>query len=307
MPHYCPENGHGWISPLGPRHKDLGRWLYGLPASFSDYLLRYPIRARKVDRVFEGFVQFDALGRAWRRAARAAGAGQPRQRVQALHHRQMVASDRALAQRRLEAALRWGLSRRVGDCLHGDENVWMAFAARGFQVPGLRVCEQCAVVFEAPRARRCAGCRKQPVRVHLYPVEQGGWHSGYRVGGRWASETFDRVVHYSVVCRSCERRFETQHPRRQLCRNCGNTAGRLRRLRSSSSVVGRRIYRYVSEDGAQLQSCGAVGPRGESLTLLATNGILETRDEEIARQLDANSSLWRLQLNADRNDRASDG
>lgn len=53
------------------------------------------------------------------------------------------------------------------------------------------------------------------------------------------------------------------------------------------------MHRYVSANDELLQSCGVVGPNGEHLIFNAVNGIVETRDEELARQLDVNPSLQR--------------
>jgi hypothetical protein len=191
--------------------------------------------------------------------------------------------------------MRLGLERRIGDLLEGEERVWIALAARGYRTPGLRVCEQCSVVFETTRrARRCRACHRSPVVPKLYPVASGGWHLDFRVGGRWSSGVFERMVTYIAICRECGRQFDTTHPRRRLCLNCGSASGRVRRHRGSPSATGRTTFAYVSTNGQPLLSVGVAGTQGEGIVLYADNGVVRVTDLEYARQLDANPSVRRL-------------
>lgn len=295
LEHYSPEHGGGHVMKAGPSEQAIARWLFGLLAIAPGYLDRHPLRTRKVTRVFESFIELDRIHRHSRRAARAAGAPTAEQRIAAMHNRKRLAADSRPHSRRLRAAMRYGLKRRVGRLLEGDEDVWLAFAARGFKVPGLRVCEQCSIVFPALRAERCPSCRRSPVVPNLAPVEDGGWHLDFRVGGRWSSGEFDRTITYTSICRECGRRFDTPHPGRQLCHNCGSGSGRVRRHRSSPSSTGRITFAYVSADGGPLLSAGVTGPDGQGIVLFADEGVLRVTDREYVRQLDANPSLRRAE------------
>jgi hypothetical protein len=295
LEHYSPEHGSGHVMRAGPSEQALARWLFGLLAISPGYLDRHPLRARKVARVFESFIELDRLHRHSRRAARAAGAPTAEQRIAAMRHRKRLAADSRSHSYRLRAAMGYGLERRVGQLLEGDEDVWLAFAARGFKVPGLRVCEQCSIVFPAPRAERCPPCRRSPVVPNLSPVEDGGWHLDFRVGDRWSSGAFVRTITYTSICRGCRRRFDTPHPSRQLCGHCGSGSGRVRRHRSSPSTTGRTTFAYVSAEGGPLLSAGVAGPDGQGIVLTADEGVLRVTDREYARQLDVNPSLRRVE------------
>jgi hypothetical protein len=194
--------------------------------------------------------------------------------------------SRLKATHRLDHFLRAGLEMREGERLQQDEMIWLHLAARGFWHPRLRVCEQCAVVFSAPRARRCTDCRRRPVRIHLRPFETGGWHVDYRVGGRWATEEFDRTVHYTAVCDGCTTRFETTKPNVRYCLNCRSGSGRVRRHRGGSRT-GRQRYRFVHVEGARDWSVGFATIDGRSVNLEAVYGVIETDDAEIAQRLEA--------------------
>jgi Zn finger protein HypA/HybF involved in hydrogenase expression len=274
---------------------DLARWLYGGPAIFGDYLEKRPERARKIERVRASFVDVDGAARDWAAAAAASGAaGSPSARILARRQRAEATVRRVRARTRLEAFLRYGLQVREGSRLHGEESVWIHLVARRITLGRLRVCEQCALVFAAPRARRCTTCRSSPLRISLHPVYEGGWHLDYQVGSRFYSEPFDRTVYYTTRCEHCQRPFVTTRPHRRLCRNCGDPAGRVRRHRGSPSLTGRRRYRFTHAEGAEDFTVSALDNAGKTLMLSSTDGVIETADAEVANVLDANHSLRRL-------------
>ena len=275
----------GMIAPQAPQRRDLGEWLFGLPAKFDRYYETYPDRGSKVNRVFESLVDFDAARRDWKNATRAAAEnGHLVRRAQ--RARRDADRRRYIAHRRLAAFVQAGLERCEGQRLQGEANTWMHLAARGFSHPDLRVCEQCAVVFRAGRARRCFDCRRSPVRIKLHPLEAGGWHVDYRVGGRRAaSDTFDRTVHYTTVCRGCDVRFETTRADRRLCLNCGGGSGRVRRHRGGSRT-GRQRYRFRHAEGSRDWSVSFNTLDGRSVHLEALDGVIETDDAEVAQILD---------------------
>jgi hypothetical protein len=285
LPYYSPEHGPGLITPRAPQRRDLGEWLYGLMARFDQYYEAHHEHQRKVDRVFESFVDFDAAPRDWKRAVSAATKnGHAALHSQRLQHE--AVARRRVAQHRLAAFNNVGLERREGERLHGEENTWIHLIARGFSHPGLRVCEQCALVFRAQRARRCLTCRRSPVRIKLHPLKDGGWHVDYRVGNRWASETFERSVYYTTVCRGCDARFETKRPDGKYCRNCRGNSGRSRRHRGGSRT-GRQRFRFRHAEGITDWSISFNTLNGQAVHLEAIDGVIETDDAEIAKALES--------------------
>jgi Zn finger protein HypA/HybF involved in hydrogenase expression len=293
LDYYSPEYGQGVVVLRGPDRRELARWLYGLAAGFRGYDERHPLHGRKIDRIFESFVEFDAAPRDWWRSADL-DSGLPAVRTCAREQRRIATRRRHEAQKRLQAFLDHGLARHEGRRLESEDRVWAHLAARGMEHPALRVCEQCTLVFRAPRARRCPDCRRRPVRIQLHPLERGGWHGAYRVGPRFVGEEFDRTVNYTAICRVCDARFETTHPHRRLCRNCGGPSGRVRRHRGSESRTGRQRFRYVAAEGGPLTAVSMNGPGGHSTHLTATDGVVETDDAEVAVMLDGNPSLRQL-------------
>lgn len=282
LPWESPEHGPGSIWIVGPSRGDLGRWAYGIGATFASFHDRYPDRARKIVGVHAAFVLLDE-------ARDAAAAPETAQAVRAAAR---AREARALDLLRQFAEL--GLRRRIGERLEIEENVWIHLAARGLAIEGLRVCEQCALVFEAPRANRCAPCRRNPVRIRLDPASRGGRHVDFRVGDRFAGGEFDRTVHYTGRCAACERTFETTSSRTRLCRNCGGRSGRVRRHRGSESVTGRQSFRYRHTDGAEVFSVSMTDREGRAIMLESIDGVIVTPDGEIARMLDENHSLQRV-------------
>jgi hypothetical protein len=295
LEHYSPHHGPGFVLIQGPDRREIGRWLYGLAASFDSYRDRYPYRARKIERIFESFVDFDAAGREWRcQAVIRARAASPAARLVARKTQNAAQARRKLALRRLRAFLVLGLERREGERLASEERVWLHLWVRDVRHPKLKVCEQCSLVFAAPRARLCRDCQRARVRITLYPVERGGWHLAYHVGDRWAGTAFDRTVHYTTVCRECDNAFNTTSPLRRLCRNCGGPSGRVRRHRRSSSRTGRQRFRYIAASGEELSAVSMNGVDGHTIHLSAVDGVVQTDDAEVATLLDANSTLKRL-------------
>lgn len=285
LPHLLAEHGLGEVHIRGPDLRELATWLYGIAAGFSHYLPRHPGHAQKVERVFGSFVEFDEARREWRRALEAFGHLRSAEAARLRRQRQHQAeATMASARRRLSAFLRHGLERREGERLAGD-TVWIHCLARGMHNCDPRVCEQCGLVFRAPRARRCDYCQRHPLRISLRPAFAGGWHTGFRIGSRFFTGELERDVFYSARCQDCGNGFESSDPRRSLCRNCGSGAGRVRRGRGSASRTGRQRFRFVHTEAAHEFSVTFAKPSGESVSLVAEAGTIETNDAEVARVL----------------------
>jgi hypothetical protein len=109
---------------------------------------------------------------------------------------QLVAQRSSAVRRDLEfldESLRQGLALRVGGYVRGaDELVLVHLRANAAECRGLRVCEECLLVFEASRALRCPGCRKNPPTVTIEP-----WHTEVSVG----DPATGSITHHSVVHR----------------------------------------------------------------------------------------------------------
>jgi hypothetical protein len=285
--HYSPEHGSGWLHKSGPSQRDLARWLFGLLVIAPGHFDRHPEHAVEARALFRSFVLADDLPR---RSQRIRG-----QTATAIRRRKDLAHQTRKHREHLQEALRVGLERRLGSMLGGDENTWIAFAAREIAVPGIRVCEQCSLVFQGRRtARRCRDCNRAPLAPKVRPAELGGWHVDVRVGGAWFTGEFERTITYSAICQGCGRRFSDDDARSRNCENCRSDAGRKRRQRESEATTGRRELAYVSAlDGGPLQSVGVTGPDGQTINLAAVDGVVRTTDLEFARHLDANHNLRR--------------
>jgi hypothetical protein len=285
LPHYSPEHGIGFLDFRGPEERDLAHWLYGGMSTILRHCAGDPDRKRVIRGVLRAFIEVDAGARDWKAAAEAV-VRSPHLHQRARAARREAHARRAMAMRCLDRFLHTGLALREGERLVEDERTWLHLAARRFSHPRLRVCEQCAIVFCAPRALRCGDCRRRPVRIRLRPVESGGWHVDYRVGGRWATEHFDRAVHYVTVCDGCATRFETTRSNVRFCRNCRCGSGRVRRHRGGSRT-GRQRFRFRHAEGARDWSVGFTTLDGRSVNLEAVDGIIETVDAEIGERLTA--------------------
>lgn len=68
--------------------------------------------------------------------------------------------------------------------------------------------------------------------------------------------------------------------------------GRVRRMRNGSAR-GRQRFRFAAQDGP-LSSVGVRFPNGEQGSLIATDGVVEVSDAELASQLRRNTSLREL-------------
>lgn len=286
--HYSPEHGAGSVHMTAPSQRDLARWLFGLLVIAPGHFDRHPEHAVEARALFRSFVLADDLPR---RSLLTYG-----QTTTAIRSRKDLAEKTRKHREHLQQALRIGLERRLGTLLGGDENTWIAFAAREIAVPGIRVCEQCSLVFKGRRtARRCRSCNRAPVLPKVRPVALGGWHVDVRVGGRWFTGEFERTVTYSAICQGCRRLFSDDDARSRYCGNCRSAAGRKRRQRESGATTGRREFAYVSaKDDGPLQSVGVAGPDGQTINLEAIGGVVRTTDLEFARQLDANFTLRRV-------------
>jgi Zn finger protein HypA/HybF involved in hydrogenase expression len=152
------------------------------------------------------------------------------------------------ALRLVRAAVRDGLCARLGRRLETrDEPVLAYLVGRSDPPRGVRACESCRLVFEAPRARYCPTCRHGRPRPLV-----GGHHETVTVGGlvsRWHMEVVQhgrscRLVAslvtaprkpsavYTGVCSACGADFAANDARTRLCDACGSPPGRVRRSRA---------------------------------------------------------------------------
>lgn len=220
--------------------------------------------------------------------------------LQAERWRELRAEGREPARAVLTAAMREGLERvmrplpfgqapygrPVQSHLRGGSMVvFCNLLARGIETPaGLRVCEQCEVVFRAKtrRACRCGECRAAPARVTLKP-----WHDDFRVGPRASvllgapgRADLMRTVTYFGKCKHCGHRYATSHPMRQTCANCGgsrpSSTARARAARGLSRT-GRQLFAFAYAPGRPVLS-GAAGIETE-------DGVVRTDDAEVAAEL----------------------
>jgi Zn finger protein HypA/HybF involved in hydrogenase expression len=280
--HYSLEHGPGCVHKRGPSERDIARWLFGLGVIAPGYFDRYPDRAAEARRIFESFVRADE-----------SVASTPGSSAAAIRRRKQRAEEARNHQAVLRSVLQMGLERRLDTLLEGEEDTWIAFAARGYATPGLRVCEQCSLVFKGrSRTKRCPSCNRAPVTPTVRPAAEGGWHLDVRVGGYWADDVFDRTVTYTGICQHCSRRFSTNDPRGRYCENCKSPSGRQRRRRASRSTTGQAAASYVSAEGSgPLLSVGVAGPDGNGINLEAVNGVVTVTDLEYVRQLDTNPAV----------------
>lgn len=296
LKHFSPEHGDGYvITSLTPR--DLARWLHGIKAVFSpsmtsDLGLRaeresYWHDAERAQALLADFdwARWDLQNPVGRRAA-------ARLRRTATRRRRALAAE-------LRVLMAEGLEGMVGQEVPNSA-VYTALVARHIEIPGLRVCECCHLVFKARRqspASRCPACRRSPPRYKLFAVVDGGWHLSARLGPPWyhvvgGKPGRPRGAEYIGLCTECGGEFVAASARQHLCRNCGGSSGRVRRARGASGR-GRQRFRFAAKDGP-LSSVGVRFPNGEQGSLSAVDGVVETTDAEVAAQLDRNRSLRRL-------------
>jgi hypothetical protein len=147
----------------------------------------------------------------------------------------------------LAAVLEQGLSRRIGHQLRGAElSVYQYLQALGYETNGLRVCEECCLVFRASRTWRCLRCRRSAVRTNRQP-----WHLEVRPADRAAvpraatattrrSNGSTLIVTtsrprtsakttYIVSCQSCPAEFAAREARVRYCPTCAAPAARVAR------------------------------------------------------------------------------
>ena len=259
--------GERLVLGIGPlRLSDFERWFLrmGLASATREH------RAREA---YVALTEYDHLGLEWRRTPKRIGKPEPRRRC--------LARSQDIARARLSMMLGTGLEVAEGRQVP-EERVWAHLAVRNIRPPAgsraatLRVCEQCGVVFHAPRAERCLPCRRKPLRIPLHPASEGGHHTDYRAH---VTPHVRRVL-WVCVCLGCSRGFVINDARTAHCANCRSGAGRVRRARGSRSR-GRQRWRFTNERG-NLVSAGG---------LAAVDGVVETDDAEAALRLRASRSL----------------
>jgi len=137
--------------------------------------------------------------------------------------------------KRLEAALRWGLERRVGERLNSTAGrAYKALLQLGCEAPGFGVCRLCQVVFERRRADAafCSDrCRKARVPVLR---ESKSWVS--IPGPRFAASADDmrrRLV--EARCAECGAAFWAPTNRHRYCERHAGVSARAARSRRLAS------------------------------------------------------------------------
>jgi hypothetical protein len=295
LSYFSPGHGEGWTS-LSLTKTNVARWLHGISGSFCFMDSGDPprrrereVQAAEAEEVYAKLAEFDWSGLEF----------------------QLRPTAGTAADRRRRTARRLGLKEELGEVMSDvlraaegepvpDSQVYAAFVSRRIEVHGLRVCESCQVVFptrvKGP-ARLCRICRRPPPRYRFYAFADGGWHVNARLGP--PAHHFlhghpgqPRKAIYLAICSECERRFESSHANRRLCRNCGGRSGRVRRSRGGSPL-GRQLFRFVGEgDHVSVGIRHGDGSQGT----VATNefGVIETVDAEIAAQLEANTELRKI-------------
>lgn len=295
VPYFSPEHGEGWTASQ-IRKVDIARWIFGIRGSFSFMAGPNPLIQSERDRemaaaedAYAKLAEFDWLGLDFELAPEGT----------------TVTGRKGLTRRRLKLmselreVMAEVLGRKQGEVVP-DPRVYATFVSRRIEVGGLRVCEACQIIF-ATRVNRpasvCRTCRRHPPRYRYFPLVEGGWHTGARLGppahrfvnGRAGQP---RKAFYTAICSSCERHFESNDARRHLCRNCGGPAGRVRRRRGGSPL-GRQLYRFAGEGAAV--SVGIRRADGSQGTISSNvHGMIETDDAEIASQLEGNNALRRI-------------
>jgi hypothetical protein len=172
--------------------------------------------------------------------------------------------------------------------------------ARDMKISGLRICEACRVIFET-RTKRPAvcssDCRRTMPRHKVYPAALGGWHTSVRLDPPWHHYADGKPGQRRGVtcvgrCVSWGEEFISSTTSQKLCLNCGGGSGRVRRQRGGSAR-GRQLFRFRPREGKAV-SVGVRLGNGHQSNLSTTDGVIETADAEIARQLDENSALERI-------------
>jgi len=228
---YLPQVDGGVVSISGPSQGELASWRYNKTPALGDSDISGvlgPEAASEADRVMAALCAV---------RSRPARRGRAREAAHPLR-----AGDRAQRDH-LEGLLQRGLADRLGRQLHGyEERIYVQLVGRGLDAGGLRVCEQCLLVFEAPRAAACAACRRSPVRPkypeHLRPVlpdRAAGVRTSVRVVGNRVVGSISRTrstrqLRYIGTCQ-CGREFVAEDASRKHCRKCGSGRGRTARHR----------------------------------------------------------------------------
>jgi hypothetical protein len=152
----------------------------------------------------------------------------------------------------LSAILQTGLRRRVGSVLVGPpERIYLYLLAANATLDTVQVCESCAVVFEAQRAKRCLACRRRPPRPTPRP-----WHLTITLPDRRTSQTqhtivstqtgttlittrrlaFSPRITYQGHCNcGCGRTFTSHDARRRYHDACATPAARTARHRAAQA------------------------------------------------------------------------
>jgi hypothetical protein len=297
LAHFSPEHGDGFVVRR-IECQDLARWVHGVKGAFatsptSDRELRAERMSMwsEAERSFAMLADLDWTR--WALQHLLTGRRASSKRKEAAAHSQSLIHELRLVMER-------GLRGRVGEEA-SRPSVYETFVARRIEVVGLRVCECCHVAFETRRrnrpAGRCPACQRSFPRHKMYPLVDGGWHLWARLGPPWHHYADGvpgqrRGVEYGGRCTVCGNEFMATSAKQHLCQNCGGSAGRVRRMRNGSAR-GRQRFRFTAQDGP-LSSVGVRFPNGEQGSLIATDGVVEVSDAELASQLRRNASLREL-------------
>ena len=119
---------------------------------------------------------------------------------------------------RLDAVLRYGLERRVGERLSSTAGrVYAALLQLEREAPGYGVCKRCHVVWSGRRADAvlCEQCRV--TRIPTVPSEEGGWLA---VPGPRFNASLEDMRHRLVQadCAGCGKPFMRPTDRHKYCK-----------------------------------------------------------------------------------------
>jgi hypothetical protein len=232
----------GWVEEPRVTRPMLGGWLYWYP------LYELDGRQKKVIELVESALSASA-------AANDVASRDSRLHAKA---RSRARADAAHTQKVLRAAIRGGLVQREGTSLSGSEEiVFVTLASRLFAgsdasasladvAGGFSVCECCAYVWPAKRARRCRACRRRSTKLgydastrlianaapapgQVAALIQRDGERG-RLAVRAAGPGLARNV-YAQTCHDCGVEFLAEHAATLYCEACETPAAHTRRSR----------------------------------------------------------------------------
>jgi hypothetical protein len=236
-----PDGDGAWIGLRRVDRKAVASWLYCIPLGLREEQLDRilsPGQSLVVRRVLEAF---SVSYRAERAAAEAERSADDRE-----HAVRLASAQRKI----LTGALEHGLRCRIGAPLAAsDWPLYVHLVVRGIEAEGVRCCEDCGIVFEAPRASRCRACGRKP-RIE----SQRPWDAPARRPPRLVRRVLIAAPHETGgttvlanlssppfalderCCEGCGARFNRRNAQHRFCAACGS--GRTRTARSRAKEAG---------------------------------------------------------------------